>query len=229
MAKRSHSKGVGLYVSFKNIDVIINSNTQGKMMKKITLSVLAVVAMSSMTYAGGDIAPVPMPMEEVDNSSFYVGLALSAISTRDATVSMDIFNVTQGQDRLGNLTFLAGYNFNEYLAAEGRYTTTFIDDNLVEMDGWSIFVKPQYPVTKDFNIYALLGFGGISMDPAAYRYVDVDDSGFQWGLGASYDFTENISVFFDYTNLANDMEGVYWNGALEVDADAFNLGLTYKF
>ena len=198
-------------------------------MKKVTLSLLAAVAMSSMAYAGGDIVPAPMPMEEVDNSSFYVGLALSAVSTRDAAVSMDIFNAKAGQDRLGNLTFLAGYNYNEYIAVEGRYTTTISDDDLVEMDGWSLFVKPQYPVTEDFNIYALLGFGGISMDPVAGKYVDVDDSGFQWGLGASYDFTENISVFFDYTNLANDMDGIYWDGGLEVDADAFNLGLTYKF
>ena len=198
-------------------------------MKKLTLSMVAVAAMGTFAVAGGDIVPAPVPMEEVDNSSFYVGLAISAVSTRDAAVSMDIFNAKAGQDRLGNLTFQAGYNFNEYVAVEGRYTTTIADDDAVEMDGWSIFVKPQYPVTEDFNIYALLGFGGITMDPTTLKYVDVDDSGFQWGLGASYDFTENISVFFDYTNLANDMDGIYWDGALQVDADAFNLGVTYKF
>jgi len=198
-------------------------------MRKITISMAAFVALSSFGVAGGDIVPAPVVTDEVDTSSFYVGLALSAVSTRDAAVSMDIFNAKAGQDRLGNLTFQAGYNFNEYVAVEGRYTTTIADDDAVEMDGWSIFVKPQYPVTEDFNIYALLGFGGITMDPTTLKYVDVDDSGFQWGLGASYDFTENISVFFDYTNLANDMDGIYWDGALQIDADAFNLGLTYKF
>ena len=198
-------------------------------MKKTVLSVAAVMAMGSFAVAGGDIAPVPAPMEEADNSSFYLGLAISAVSTRDADVSMDIFNVKHGQDRLGNLTFQAGYNFNEYIAVEGRYTTTIVDDDSVEMDGWSLFVKPQYPVTEAFNIYALIGFGGVSMDPSTTKYVDVDDSGFQWGLGASYDFTENISVFFDYTNLASDMDGIYWDGALQVDADAFNLGVTYTF
>jgi len=199
------------------------------MMKKITISVAAIVALSSFGFAGGDIAPAPVMVDEVDNSSFYLGLALSAVSTRDADVSMDIFNGKDGQDRLGNLTFQAGYNFNKYIAVEGRYTTTIADDDSVEMDGWSLFVKPQYPVTEDFNIYALIGFGGVSMDPAGNKYVDVDDSGFQWGIGASYDFTDNIAVFFDYTNLANDMDGIYWDGALQVDADAFNLGVTYKF
>ncbi len=197
-------------------------------MKKIMLSMSAVMTMGSFAVAGGDIVPVPV-VAEADNSSFYLGLAISAVSTRDASVSMDIFNVKDGQDRLGNLTFQAGYNFNEYVAVEGRYTTTVVDDDAVEMDGWSLFVKPQYPVTEDFNIYALIGFGGVTMDPADQKYIDVDDSGFQWGLGASYDFTENIAVFFDYTNLASDMDGIYWNGALQVDADAFNLGITYRF
>ena len=198
-------------------------------MRKLTLSIVAVATIGTFAVAGGDIVPAPVPMEEVDNSSFYIGLAISAISSRDAAVSMDIFNVKEGQDRLGNITFQVGYNFNEYVAVEGRYTTTFTDEDKVEMDDWSIFVKPQYPVTEDFNIYALLGFGGVTIDPVNGSTVNVDDSSFQWGLGASYDFTENISVFFDYTNLANDMDGIYWDGALQVDADAFNLGVTYKF
>ncbi|KYJ87600.1 outer membrane protein [Sulfurovum riftiae] len=197
-------------------------------MKKIMLSISAVMTMGSFAVAGGDIVPVPV-VAESDNSSFYLGLAVTAMSTRDASVSMDIFNVKHGQDRLGNITFLAGYNYNQYVAFEGRYTTTFTDEDKVEMDGWSLFVKPQYPVTEDFNIYALLGFGGVTMDPVNGSSVDVDDSGFQWGLGAGYDFTENISVFFDYVNYANDMDGVYWDGALQVDADAFNLGVIYKF
>jgi len=103
----------------------------------------ATMTMSSFAIAGGDVAPIvaPIPVaEEVDNSSFYIGLALSAISTRDAAVSMDIFNAKYGQDRLGNITFLAGYNFNQYVAVEGRYTTTFTDEDMVEMDGWSLFV-----------------------------------------------------------------------------------------
>jgi len=194
-------------------------------MKKLALSLVSIAAMGTFAVAEGNT----VPMEESVNSSFYVGLALSAVSTRDADVSMDIFNVKAGQDRLGNITLQAGYNFNEYVAVEGRYTTTFSDEDLVEMDGWSLFVKPQYPVTEEFNIYALLGFGGVTMDPVNGSSVNVDDSGFQWGLGANYNFTENISVFFDYVSYASDMDGTYWNGALKADADAFNLGVTYTF
>ena len=67
------------------------------------------------------------------------------------------------------------------------------------------------------------------MDPINAADVNVDDSGFQWGIGASYLATENISIFADYTSLANDMEGIYYNGALEVSADAFTIGVNYLF
>ena len=205
-------------------------------MKKIVLSVSAVVVLSSAVFAGGgmkDAAPAVEPVVVIpvaeELSGFYAGLGLSGVSSRDAAFSMDFFNVEEGQDRLGNVTFLAGYNFNEYIAVEGRYTTTFTDEDLVEMDGWSLFAKPQYPVSEDFSVYALLGYGGVTMDGINGSGVDVDDSGFQWGLGMDYLATENISIFVDYTSLAVDMDGVYYNGALEVDADAITLGVNYLF
>ncbi len=204
-------------------------------MKKIVLSVCTVAAMSSLVFAGGGMKEVTPAVEPVivvpvvDESSFYVGIGLTAVSTRDAAVSLDFFNAKGGQDRLANVSLLAGYNYNEYFAVEGRYTTTFTDEDLVEMSGWSLFVKPQYPVTEDFSIYALLGFGGVTLDPVNASTVDVDDSGFQWGIGASYMVTENVALFVDYTSLANDMDGVYWNGALQVDVDAVTAGVTYQF
>jgi len=203
-------------------------------MKKTALSAVAVVAMSSMVFAGGDfetvepVVAVPV-VEEVDNSSFYLGLGLSAISSRDSAVSMDFFNVKAGQDRLGNFAFIAGYNFNQYIAVEGRYLTTFTKEDYVEMNGWSLFVKPQYPVTESISVYALLGYGGVTMDPVNAATVNVDDTTFQWGLGASYDVTDSFEVFIDYTSLASNMAGTYWNGALEVDADAITMGVNYKF
>ncbi|RRS30901.1 MAG: hypothetical protein P794_05200 [Epsilonproteobacteria bacterium (ex Lamellibrachia satsuma)] len=97
------------------------------------------------------------------------------------------------------------------------------------MDGWSLFLKPQYPVTEEIGVYALLGFGGVNLDGVNGNYVDVDDTGFQWGIGASYLFMERTSLFVDYTSLANDMDGVYWNGAVKADVDAITVGVTYDF
>jgi len=199
-------------------------------MKKIVLSVSAVAAMSSLIFAGGDIvepvAAVPV-VEEL--SGFYAGLGIGAVYTRGSDVSIDYFSTKEGQDRLGNVFFLAGYNFNEYIAVEGRYSTSFTHDEDIDMDGWSLFVKPQYPVNEDFSLYALLGYGGVTLDGSKdLGPVDVDDSTFQWGLGVNYMITENVSLFADYTWLANDMDGAY-AGKNSADVDAITLGVNYYF
>ena len=203
-------------------------------MKKIVLSICAIAAMSSLSFAGGDIETpeepkviIPVVVEE-ESSNFYAGLGLTAVSTRDADISVD-WGATEGQDRLGNVSLLAGYNYNEYIAVEGRYTTSFTHEDSVEMSGWSLFVKPQYPVSEDFSVYALLGFGGVILDGVDGANVDVDDTGFQWGIGASYMVMENVSLFADYTWLANDIDGIFFNGALQVDVDAFTIGVNYQF
>lgn len=202
-------------------------------MKNSLISVATVIALSSFGFAGGDIEPVEpvvgTPMVEASAGNAYVGLGFALVSTRDSSVDLDFFSQKAGQDRLGNIAFLAGYNFNSYIGVEGRYSTTINKSDAVSMDGWSLFVKPQYPVSEAFNVYALLGYGGVNMDPENGSLVNVDDTGFQWGLGASYAVTEQVAIFVDYTSLANDMDGVYANGALKADADAITVGVTYAF
>lgn len=202
-------------------------------MNKIVLSVWAVMAMSSLGFAGGDMKDVepaiePVVVVEEEKSGLYAGFGLAAVSTRDAEVSVD-WGGTDRQDRLWNVSILAGYDFNEYIAVEGRYTTSFSHEDRVEMSGWSLFAKPQYPVSENFSVYALLGYGGVTLDGINGYIVDVDDTGFQWGLGASYQVMENASFFVDYTFPANDMDGLYFNGAVKVDVDAFTLGVNYHF
>ena len=215
-------------------------------MRKIALSVVAIVGMSSLGFAGGDIAPVepvvvPVPVEEVDNSSFYVGLGL-VYNRVYATDSGWFDDAIATQDETGGFTGLVGYNFNEYVAVEGRISQSFFEENYADVFTYSLFVKPQYPVTEEFTIYGLLGFGGVivdgtdgtpgAADPGASI---LDDSGFQWGIGASYAFNESWSVFADYTVLMNDGDidsrlydydpEVY----SELSTDAVTVGVTYRF
>jgi len=205
-------------------------------MNSIKLSILAFVSASSMVFAGGDIDAPMVVNEEVavpavvsEQSDFYVGLALAAVSTRESGASMSFTSEKEGADRLGNVTLLAGYDFNEYVAVEGRYSTSITQEEIAEMSGFSIFVKPQYAVDEDFSVYGLLGYGSVTLDNTnAQSNVDVDDSGFQWGLGASYKVSNDVSVFVDYTSLANDMDGSYVH-ANSADVDAVTVGVTYRF
>ena len=71
-------------------------------MKKITLSALAVVTMSTFGFAGGDIEPVPVPVMMEETSPFYIGLGTFCSKyTWVNDVDFNIFDVRNGQDRLG--------------------------------------------------------------------------------------------------------------------------------
>ncbi len=210
-------------------------------MRGMTLSLCAMVAISSSSFAGGDIIPVPVPVVlEAQESAFYLGLGIAAVSNRDSDRAQKILDATDGQDRTGNITFTAGYDYNDYVAVEGRYTTSFTKEDVIEMSGWSLFLKPQYTFEDEngekgnFKIYALIGFGGVSMSGITSWYVDVDDTGFQYGLGASYSFKDlldgqDISIYADYTVLARDFEGLYYKGDVKADADAYTIGIAYRF
>jgi hypothetical protein len=39
----------------------------------------------------------------------------------------------------------------------------------------------------------------------------------------------DVALYVDYTSLATDMDGVYWNGDLQTNADALTVGVTYRF
>jgi len=106
-------------------------------------------------------------------------------------------------------------------------------DKQIEMSGWSLFVKPQYPVTEDFSVYALLGAGGLDLSGSlvsavpSIPVVDVDNTTFQWGIGLSYRVMENVSLFADYAWLANGIDDE--NSVYQLDVDTFTIGVNYHF
>ena len=184
------------------------------------MSLMALAAMSTMAIAGGDIAPVIEVTEPVAGlTGFYVGGGYSYIDT-SLTIQDTIVD-----DGINAGTILAGYNLNEYLAFEGRYTFSAdvdFDTNHAEIDGdiWSVFVKPQYPVSEDFKVYALLGYGETQL---------TDDGTFQYGLGGAYSATTNVEVFADWVRAYDDDEVNTVIGEYDLSQDVFTIGVNYKF
>ncbi len=221
-------------------------------MKNIVLSAVAVLAMSSFSVAGGDVAPIEEPVVVpvvVDDSGFYLGLAYTALNmTADVSEGSFVDPAwNEGFDKSwSDIMVQAGYKFNAYIAVEGRYWFGLSDDALwpgyyqevgglpldTSVDAWGIYVKPMYPVTEEFDVYALLGYGSTSVTINDVDY-DWGLDGFSWGLGASYSFTENISAFVDYVRVTDVSEDYYsaLTGTATVDTvvDTWNFGVSYKF
>ena len=196
-------------------------------MKKFNLSLVAVLAMSTFAVAGGDIAPVEEPVvvvpEVVESTGgFYLG---GAYGYGDMEFSETGYSHNENFD---SFMLQAGYKFNPYIAVEGRYWLTSEDswDDWNEdfsADSWGIYVKPMYPVTNELDVYALLGYGDTDPEIGG-QGPDYDTDGFQWGLGASYDVTDNVAVFVDYVSLYDDT-----NVGEDLTIDTVNFGVTYNF
>jgi len=208
-------------------------------MKKLTLSVAAVMAMSTFAVAGGDIAPVePVIVEEapVVDSGFYMGLGYTYLNLNietddDGGHEMDVDTSAT--------TFLAGYKFNPYIAVEGRYIPQFAgvefdDGDSIEgsIYNLALYAKGMYPVTSSFDIYALVGYGITSVTIEEGDSETFSDNGFQFGIGASYDLSEHTSLFIDYSVLYNDSEFddlLSSDDNIDLYLDAITFGMTYKF
>lgn len=85
------------------------------------------------------------------------------------------------------------------------------------------------PLSDDIKIYALLGYGGLKVEAINGSIVDLDKSGFQWGIGRSYNFTEQIAIFADFVSLANNAKGTFSAPNVDIDSEAITVGITYKF
>jgi len=203
--------------------------------------------MSTFAIAGGDIAPVEpvveTPYVEESTSAFYLGLGYSGMNV---DLSSDIARGIEGEsDSFNQVLLQAGYKFNDYVALEGRYAIGTDDSTwnwydaanplrtqTVSADSWNIFVKPMYPVSDAFDVYALLGYGETSFDWAYGSTNFGDVGGFAWGLGAAYNFSDNVAVFVDYV----DQEDGDFNGAVigsdnnfDLSFETWSVGVTYTF
>ncbi len=204
--------------------------------EKMKKTIISLAAVSTMAMAGGNIVPAvsAVPVVEtpvvVDKSAFYLGMGLGSASVNDDFTNEEISNNT--------VMLQAGYQYNAYVAIEGRYTFGFntdydpgntgnqSSDYDDDFSSWGIYVKPMYPI-GDFSIYALLGYGGVMLD--SIENGDAYESALQWGLGAGYAFTEEVSIFVDYISLYDDTGFDYRAQLDDIDSDTWTLGVSYKF
>jgi len=203
-------------------------------MKKLNLSIAAVLAMGTLAFAGGNVEVAPEPV--MDKSGFYFGLAYSYVDV--GLVYDDQNNGFDVDVSTSMTTFLAGYQFNQYFAVEGRYTPQFgtFTDNLngmsvtIDLSNIALYAKGMYAF-GNFTVYGLLGYGQttLGLDITGMSIEDQSETAFQWGLGASYALSEHTSLFVDYTQLYDDTGFDQISNNTAIDAYTLNTGLSYKF
>jgi len=206
-------------------------------MGKIVQFTSSLALVGSLIYAGGDISPkevdkAVVPIIPVVSEHDTSGVYISGAAYYNNVYAKDYswFDKAQDtQDELAGLTAIVGYNYNEYLAFEARYSKSFFAEDYADEYHYSFFVKPQYRFRDEasyeenyFTIYALLGFGYVNIEgtdgdtPAAPEILGktiVDDWQFQYGLGVSYTFVDeehpqndsgDWSIFVEYTMYMDD-------------------------
>ncbi len=217
-------------------------------MKKLTLSIATIVAMSSFAIAGGDIEPVVEAVTEVvtqdSSAGFYIGGAYTYAMEAERTGRITPNLIVGADDTTWEIAgmVMAGYQINKYFAVEARFTASLDDAKYNNVDvadydltNAAIYAKVMYPVAEIVTVYGLVGYGQTTIEDANALVKDkYETDGLQWGVGASYNVNENLSVFVDYTKLAMidevDVNGVTVTGlADDFDVSTVNVGISYKF
>jgi len=197
-------------------------------MKKITMSLLAIAAMSTALVAGGDIAPVIEVAQPVAEKNFYVGGGITA-NTIYLDGQKDYFDDQIDSEIAGGLEIKAGYVFYRAdavtVAVEAQAGRTFwgfeVDNDDVYSYDYAAFIKPAYSF-GDFGVYGLVGFAKSAVTDGD---VTIQENGFAYGVGATYTVVEDVELYVDYTMLPAFTE----DGFADINNDKIAFGATYSF
>ena len=197
--------------------------------KTILLNLLAILAIS----AGNTNIPTdtkPIAVSALDHS-FYMGLGVSAFVLEDGTTAEELSANT--------VLAIIGYNYNQYIAIEGRYYSSFGDIEYSAGDTQSpdavydseftnkaLFLKVTYPA-NDIRFYALLGYGELVLTNIAGG--DRIERSLQYGVGVSYRVSENIDVFVDWVHAYDDKGFDARAKNDDISVDLLSTGMRYRF
>lgn len=170
------------------------------------LTVLALIALGNIALAGGDLSP--SAQQEIKKDSLWsvgVGLVAGQVHSNNC------------EDKTYGLIAKVDYDFSTYIGVEARAFKTNWEYEGGKLEHLGLFMKPQYQVNKEFNLYALAGYGKTSFGNKR----NFSDTGLAYGIGGDYVLNEEFSLFADYERLLHD--------AGDYDLDALSFGVSYEF
>ena len=136
--------------------------------------------------------PTPEPISSSNAMGYYIAGGLTDIAVRQQG-TVNLFSSELTQDRQIGLTGRLGYDFMDYLGAELRGTYGISKDSSDKFSQFGAYLKPNYNVTDEINLYGLLGASKTDTGIAS-------DTGFSYGAGLDYGISDKVSVFTDVVN-----------------------------
>jgi len=208
-------------------------------MKKVVSLIAASAALISMANAGGKILePVnpeatvaPIAEESATLAPLYIGVGAVASFTEKDPCACSKDQSREKDTRYG-VILRAGYDFSDYLGLEARYLKTFGSSAYSKVTHYGLFLKPQYYINDNFNVYALLGYGKTKLKyNNGMTTESLTKSGFSYGVGAEYTLEKRTQdgtpkkygVWVDIQHL------IKGEGTKNADANILSVGVTYDF
>lgn len=195
-------------------------------------------------------APVPVPVvipapavipavipAVVKPKNMYVGL--SALCGR--------FETSSGScSCLGDIVGKVGYNFNKYIAVEGRAGFGITD---ADHDGggaselkenYGLYLKPQLPLGDKVSLFGLAGYAKAKVEStggnAGSLIGEVNEASPSFGLGLEFAINDSWSLVAEGVRILHSVENAYntvSSNAIsnedDINLDTYGLGLNYKF
>lgn len=204
-------------------------------MKNTIIKLCSIALLSTVLNAGGDAkkvievepyTPIETVLTTLKKNNFYLGMGLSVDN-----ISTSIYDA----EMVSSFTLRAGYDFLDYLGVEARgsYGMT-TGDNLEHTYSYGLYVKPQYEIAENWNLFGLLGYAQtqVTLDEAKARATQVNaettQNGFSFGLGVEYQLNNTWSVFADAMRLI-DESTVKTEGEYAIKADSLTFGGLFRF
>jgi hypothetical protein len=181
-------------------------------------------------------APAPVPVVAPKAKNMYVGL--DALCGR--------FETSSGAcSCLGDVVAKLGYNFNKYIAVEGRlgYGVTEADhdgggDSKIK-ENYGLYLKPQLPLGDKVALFGLLGYAKAKVESTGGEVGSlvgtIDEASPSFGLGLEFNVNDRWSVVAEGVRLLHGAENTYnvLGGGTkfedDVNLDTYGLGVNYKF
>ena len=218
-----------------------------KYVKQNLLSLAAVVALSTATFAGGkyvdavevEVASIPTVINPIP---LYLGVGMVAtFIQRDPCPCTP--NDPDIKDHRYGIVTRVGADYNQYIGLEGRYLKTLGSDTFSNMEHYGLYLKPQYHIADKVNAYGLLGYGRTKIDYTNGKMSStLKENTFSYGAGIEYDLTtdETLGEYsrgFDGQGnqekswgLWIDLQHLLSNaGMTHTDSNIITTGITYDF